>query len=143
MCAWCKMVIGWVKPAVVDPAVTQRLALRPVTFGPGECFRVLLKPDGSEYLLLENRRREGFFTDLPSPGLAVLAVGPNDQPANPQTRVHLWTAHSLPPVGRGVLARPSNVAFPQPGTNALHAGRVRISDIRLVDDVVYFDLSTR
>jgi M6 family metalloprotease-like protein len=141
LCAWCKSVIGWVKPAAIDPATHQKLALRPIGFGPGEAFRVLLKPDGSEYLLLENRRREGSHTDLPSPGLVVLKVGPNDRPTAPQTRVQLLPAHGLPPVARGVIAQPERVAWPQPGRTVLEVGGVRLSDIRLVDDVVYFDVA--
>ncbi len=141
MCAWCKMVIGWVKPAVIDPSDPQKLALRPTLYGPGEVLRILLKPDGSEYLLLENRRREGFQTDLPSPGLVVLKVGPNDLPAAPQTRVQLLPAHGLPPPRRGVLAEVSKVAWPQSGRCELVFAGVRISNIRLVDDVVYLDVS--
>lgn len=140
LCAWCKMVIGWIHPAVVDPSEPQKLALRPILHGPGECYRILLEPDGSEYLLLENRRREGFLTDLPSPGLAILRVGPNDAPAYPQTRVQLLPAHGLRPLRRGVIARPEAVAWPQTGRDELVVGRVRLHDIRLVDDVVYLEV---
>ncbi|MHC4954654.1 MAG: M6 family metalloprotease domain-containing protein [Planctomycetota bacterium] len=140
MCAWCKMCIGWVRPTVIDPATPQKLALRPVLLGPGESYRILLQPDGSEYLLLENRRREGFFTDLPSPGLAVLRVGPNTNPTFPQTRVQLLTAHGEPPARRGVITKPERVAWPQEGKTELTVGSVRLSNIRLVDDVVYFEV---
>jgi hypothetical protein len=143
MCAWCRMVIGWVKPAVIDPSHPQRLALRPTLYGPGEVLRILLKPDGSEYLLLENRRREGFLTDLPSPGLVVLKVGPNDLPSAPQTRVQLLPAHGLPPPRRGVLADPRKVAWPQSDRCELVIEGVRISNIRLIDDVVYLDVSRK
>ncbi len=140
MCAWCKSVIGWVEPVVVDPSTPQKLALRPITSGPYECFRVLLKPDGSEYLLLENRRREGFFTDLPSSGLVVLRVGPNDAPAYPQTRVQLLPAHGLPSPRRGDVADPEHVTWPQDGRDELVVDGVRISGVRRVDDVVYFQV---
>ncbi|MBK8975572.1 MAG: hypothetical protein IPM29_06575 [Planctomycetes bacterium] len=140
LCAWCKFVIGWVHPVVIDPAVPQRLALRPILFGPRECFRVLLTPDGSEYLLLENRRREGFLTDLPSAGLVVLRVGPNDLPGAPQKRVQLLPAHGLPSPSRADVAEPASVAWPQPGHTELVVAGVRIGAIRLVDDVVYFEV---
>lgn len=140
MCAWCKMVIGWVKPAVIDPAQPQKLALRPITFGPREAYRVLLKPDGSEYLLLENRRREGYMTDFPSPGLAVLRVGPNDAPKYPQTRVQLLPAHGLPPLKRGVIAKPEEVAWRK---GEVVVDGVRISGIRVVDDVAYFEVGRK
>lgn len=140
LCAWCKMVIGWVKPAVIDPKKPQKLALRPISFGPREAFRILLKPDGSEYLLLENRRREGFHSDLFSPGLVVLRVGPNDLPSAPQTRVKLLPAHGLPPLRRGIIAAPSQVAWPQGKQRDLECADARISNIQLVDDVIYFEV---
>ena len=37
------------------PAVQQKLILSPVDKSPKECFKVLVRPDGSEYFLLENR----------------------------------------------------------------------------------------
>jgi M6 family metalloprotease-like protein len=140
LCAWCKSVIGWVKPVAIDPSRRQRLALRPILHGPGECYRILLRPDGSEYLLLENRRREGFFTDLPSAGLVVLHVGPNDAPASPQTRVRLLPAHGLPSPRRGDVARHAEVAWPGIKRKELVVGNVRLSHIRLLDDVVYFEV---
>ncbi len=140
LCAWCKMVIGWVDPVVIDPSSRQKLALRPILFGARECYRILLKPDGSEYLLLENRRREGFFTDLPSPGLAVLRVGPNDRPVYPQTRVQLLPAHGRPPAGRGIVADLEEVAWPQPGRTELVVDDVCLSGIRVVDDVIYLEV---
>ena len=77
---------------------------------------------------------------MPSPGLAILRVGPNDAPAYPQTRVQLLPAHGRPPLRRGVIARPDAVAWPQPGrTEFVHQG-VRLKNIRLVDDVVYFEV---
>jgi hypothetical protein len=133
-------VIGWVKPAVIDPSEPRTLALRPISFAPTEAFRILLKPDGSEYLLLENRRREGFHTDLPSAGLYVLRVGPNDRPDSPQTRVQLLPAHGKPPQRRGQPADLEAVAWPQPGRTELVVEGVKLSKIRLVDDVVYFEV---
>jgi len=72
--AWCKEQLGWLKPAVIDPTVRQRLVLGPVEDSPKECFKVLLRPDGSEYFLLENRRKKGFDTDLPAEGLLIWRV---------------------------------------------------------------------
>lgn len=142
LCAWCKQVIGWLEPVVVDSTVRQKLALRPSSFGKGECYRVLLKPDGSEYLLLENRRREGFLTDFPCAGLVVLRVGPNDKPASPQVRVQLVPAHDVPPLRRGVPAHPERITWPQPGRTRLEVDGVVLDDIRLVDDVILFEVRT-
>jgi hypothetical protein len=73
-CAWSKEKVGWVKPAVIDPTVKQKLVLAPIEDSPKECFKVLLRPDGSEYLLLENRRKKGFDESLPAEGLLIWRV---------------------------------------------------------------------
>ncbi|MDY3556187.1 PDZ domain-containing protein [Gemmata sp. JC717] len=67
--AWCKERLGWLKPVVVDPTVKQKLVL-----SPRECLKVLVRPDGSEYLLLECRTKKGFDTDLPAEGLLIWRV---------------------------------------------------------------------
>lgn len=72
--AWCKERLGWLKPAVLDPTVKQKLVLGPVEGSPRECYKVLVRPDGSEYLLLENRRRTGFDRSLPAEGLLIWRV---------------------------------------------------------------------
>ncbi len=74
LCAWCKEQLGWLKPAVIDPRVRQKLVLSPIEGSPKECFKVLLQPDGSEYLLLENRERRSFDRDLPGQGLLIWHV---------------------------------------------------------------------
>ncbi len=73
-CAWCKEQLGWIKPAVLDPTVKQKLILSPIENSSKECCKVLLRPDGSEYLLLENRTRKGFDRDLPGEGLLIWHV---------------------------------------------------------------------
>lgn len=72
--AWCKEQLGWLKPAVLDPTVKQKLVLAPVEGSTNECFKVLLRPDGSEYLLLENRRKTGFDGSLPAEGLLIWRI---------------------------------------------------------------------
>lgn len=74
MGAWCKEQLGWLKPTVIDPTVPQKLILGPVNGSDVECFKVLIRPDGSEYLLLENRRRAGFDSSLPAEGLLIWHV---------------------------------------------------------------------
>jgi M6 family metalloprotease-like protein len=73
-CAWCKERLGWLRPAVIDPTVRQKLILAPVEGSARECFKVLVRPDGSEYLLLENRTTKGFDRDLPGEGLLIWRV---------------------------------------------------------------------
>ena len=72
--AWCKERLGWLKPTVIDPTVKQKLILGPVERSSKECYKVLIQPDGSEYLLLENRRQIGFDASLPGAGLLIWRV---------------------------------------------------------------------
>src|SRR5262249_51738602 len=74
LCAWSKEKLGWLKPTGIDPAVKQKLLLAPIEGSKTECFKVLAKADGSEYFLLENRRRQKFDADLPADGLLVWRV---------------------------------------------------------------------
>ena len=76
-CAWSKEKVGWVQPAVINPAVRQKLILAPIEDSPKECFKVLIRPDGSEYLLLENRKKKGFDESLPAEGLLIWRVVAN------------------------------------------------------------------
>jgi M6 family metalloprotease-like protein len=74
MSAWCKEQLGWLKPAVIDPTVKQKLILSPIEGSTKECFKILLRPDGSEYLLLENRTKKGFDQSLPAEGLLIWRI---------------------------------------------------------------------
>jgi M6 family metalloprotease-like protein len=73
-CAWSKEQLGWVQPKVIDPTEKQKLILSPVEGSTTECFKVLVKLDGSEYFLLENRAKKGFDEGLPGSGLLVWRV---------------------------------------------------------------------
>ena len=99
-----------------------------------------LNADGSEYLLLTNRRCEGFWTELPSPGLVVLRVGPNDRPSAPQKQVQLLPSHGLGPAARSELQKLEQIAWPQPGKTELTVAGVRVFAIRRAADVVYFEV---
>ncbi|HVJ82597.1 MAG TPA: hypothetical protein VNC50_16120, partial [Planctomycetia bacterium] len=72
--AWAKERMGWLNPAVVDPSAPQKVMLAGVASAPGECVKVLVRADGSEYFLLENRRREGWDSELPGEGLLIWRV---------------------------------------------------------------------
>jgi M6 family metalloprotease-like protein len=72
--AWCKEKLGWIKPAVVDPTVKQKISLAPAESSPKECVKVLARPDGSEYFLLEYRAKKGFDESLPAQGLLIWRV---------------------------------------------------------------------
>jgi M6 family metalloprotease-like protein len=73
-CAWSKDQLGWIKPCIIDPRVKQKLILSPIESSPNECFKVLVRPDASEYLLLENRRKTGYDRDIPGEGLLIWRV---------------------------------------------------------------------
>ena len=72
--AWAKEKLGWLKPIVIDPSVRQKLILAPVEGSSQECYKVLVRPDGSEYFLLENRRKTGFDSSLAAEGLLIWRV---------------------------------------------------------------------
>lgn len=107
--AWAKEKLGWLKPTVIDPTVKQKLILAPVEDSATECFKVLVRPDGSEYFLLENRKRKGFDTDLPGEGLLIWRIV-NDRPV-------LEESHGVEgPAGPTVHL--SAVPFPSAAANA-------------------------
>jgi hypothetical protein len=107
--AWCKEQLGWLKPAVIDPTVKQKLILAPVEDSPRECLKVLLRPDGSEYLLLENRRKKGFDEGLPAEGLLIWRVV-NNHPI-------LEESHGVEGP-RGPMVFPNAVPYPSPANDA-------------------------
>ena len=76
-CAWAKEQMGWIKPAIIDPSVPQKLILDPVEGKTDQSFKILIKPDASEYLLLENRTKSGFDKDLQGEGLLIWHVTDN------------------------------------------------------------------
>ncbi len=71
---WCKEQLGWLSPTVIDPRVKQKLVLSPIEKTTNECFKILARPDGSEYFLVEVRKKMDFDTDLPGEGLLVWRV---------------------------------------------------------------------
>lgn len=75
--AWSKEQLNWIAPCVIDPRVKQKLILRPIEDSPKECIKVLVRLDGSEYFLLENRRKKGFDHELPGEGLLIWRVVQN------------------------------------------------------------------
>lgn len=137
ICAWCRTVLGWLRPAAVDPEVEQELALAPVSTGAGEAFLVPGEGEG-EAFLLENRRREGWDAELPGEGLLVwragAPLGPSDSPDTPW--LDLVEAHGILAPDASLL-RPDGVPFPgnrggvlAEETHPGRAGVLRLSRIR-------------
>jgi M6 family metalloprotease-like protein len=108
-CAWAKEKMGWIQPALLDPTVKQKLILAPIEDSPKECLKVLLRPSGSEYYLLENRRKKGFDTDLPAEGLLIWRVL-NDRPV-------LCESHGVDGPS-GPLMHLSSVPYPSEANSA-------------------------
>ncbi|KAF0179044.1 MAG: M6 family metalloprotease domain protein [Limisphaerales bacterium] len=107
--AWCKEQLGWLAPAVLDPTVKQKLVLAPIEGSTNECFKVLIRPDGSEYLLLENRRKTGFDGSLPDEGLLIWRIVGN--------RVILEESHGVEgPSGPRMFL--TDVPYPSPANDA-------------------------
>jgi M6 family metalloprotease-like protein len=107
--AWCKEQLGWLTPTVIDPTVRQKLKLSPVAGSTNQCFKVLVRPDASEYLLLENRRKTGFDASLPGEGLMIWRVVGK--------RPILEESHGVEgPVGPRVYL--SNVPYPSPSNDS-------------------------
>ena len=107
--AWAKEQLGWLQPTVIDPTVKQKLILGPVQDSPRECFKVLVRPDSSEYFLLENRHKKGFDSDLPAGGLLIWRVV-NDRPI-------LEESHGIEgPMGPRVHLE--HVPYPSPFNNS-------------------------
>ena len=107
--AWCKEQLGWLKPTVIDPRVKQKLILSRIENSNTECYKVLLQPDGSEYLLLENRQRVGFDASLPSQGLLIWKISNN--------RPELLESHGISGPSGPKLFR-NSVPYPSDSNNA-------------------------
>jgi M6 family metalloprotease-like protein len=135
--AWCKQQLGWLEPAVIDPTVKQKLMLRPVEGSRKECFKVLIRPDGGEYLLLENRVRKNFDRDLPGEGLLIWRVV-NNRPVLEES--HGITTPDGPMRFLGSVPYPSasNNAFTPYTTPSSKSARgglpVHITNIRRLPD---------
>jgi M6 family metalloprotease-like protein len=109
MSAWCKERLGWLTPTTIDPSVKQKLILSPIEGTTNQCFKVLVRPDASEYLLLENRRKAGFDKALPGEGLLIWRIV--------GSRVILEESHGIEgPSGPRVF--PTSVPFPSKANDA-------------------------
>jgi M6 family metalloprotease-like protein len=107
--AWAKEKLGWIQPVLIDPTVKQKLLLAPIEDSPKECFKILVRPNGSEYYLVENRKKKGFDADLPAEGLLIWRIL-NDRPT-------LCESHGIDgPTGPQVHL--ASVPFPSEFNNA-------------------------
>ncbi len=140
--AWSKEQLGWIKPTMIDPRVKQKLVLSPIGDSNGECFKVPIKADGSEYLLLENRNKKGFDTELPAEGMLIWRV----MPGNGLQKVFLEESHGVegPSGPRSFAAAvpypsPANdsfTPFTTPSSKSLTGGgyEVHITNIKRLSD---------
>ncbi len=111
--AWSKTQLGWVKPTMIDPRVKQKIVLSPIEDDPTQCVKIPLRTDGSEYLLLENRRKKGFDSELPAEGLLIWRGLPGDR----TQKVYLEESHGIE--GRGGPSQFTGaVPFPSPANDS-------------------------
>jgi M6 family metalloprotease-like protein len=149
LCPQCREVIGWLQPVAIDPRTPQKLALRPISFGSTECYKVLIKEDGSEYYLLENRQPEGIYTDIPSGGLLIHRVYGKQRAS--QATIEVQEAHGI--IGKDNRKLERYAPYPQLGLDAFTPEttpssdtggegtlEVRITRIRQLDGVIYFEI---
>lgn len=120
--AWSKEQLGWVRPTVLDPRVKQKLVLSPIEDDPTQCFKVMVRADGSEYFLLENRRKTGWDERLPGEGLIVWRVV-NNKPL-------VEESHGIEGA-RGPSTRPDLVPFPSPSNDSFTPNTVPSSKSQL------------
>lgn len=111
--AWSKEQLGWLKTTMVDPRAKQKLILSPIEDDNTQCFKVPLKADGSEYLLLENRKRKGWDSELPAEGLLIWRV----IPGNGTQKVFLEEAHGIEGPN-GPRSNVGAVPFPSPANDS-------------------------
>ena len=111
--AWSKDQLGWIKPTMIDPRIKQKLILAPIEDDNTQCFKVPIKADGSEYLLLENRKKKGWDSELPAEGLLIWRV----LPGNSTQRVFLEEAHGVEGPG-GPRSFLGAVPFPSPANDS-------------------------
>ncbi|MCS7021431.1 MAG: M6 family metalloprotease domain-containing protein [Gemmataceae bacterium] len=113
--AWCKEQLGWIQPAVLDPRVPQKLILQPIWNDPTQCYKVMVRPDGTEYFLLEYRTRNGWDAGLPAEGLLIwrvfAGVNRGGQP------VYLEESHGIEGAS-GPRLYPESVPFPSRSNNS-------------------------
>jgi M6 family metalloprotease-like protein len=72
--AWSKEQMKWVTPTIIDPKVPQKIILAPIEGTTNQMIKVLVRPDGSEYFLLEVRKKIGFDKSVPAEGLLIWRV---------------------------------------------------------------------
>lgn len=147
-CVWSKTRLGWCHPTVIDAAIPQKLALRPIQEYPDDAFIIPLNAHdgiGADFLMLENRKaagndvegQAGLFiwrvkrkpSTVAVPVYELKLPGPADQPkADQKKRRVAWpdgSAHDF--------ALPAeNGTFP-----------VALRNIRLENDVVFFEVGSQ
>lgn len=136
--AWCKEQLGWLNPAVIDPRVKQKLVLKPIENSDKECYKVLLRPDGAEYLLLENRVKKGYDEKLPGEGMLIWRIV-NGRPVLEESHGVLGPNGPQRYLGSVPYPSKSNTAFTpytQPSSKPLSGGGlpVHITNIRRLAD---------
>lgn len=113
--AWSKTQLGWAKPTMIDPRVKQKVVLSPIEDDPTQCVKIPLRTDGTEYLLLENRRKKGWDSGLPAEGLLIWRVLPGS--GRDSQPIFLEESHGIEGRG-GPGSATGSVPFPSPSNDS-------------------------
>ena len=144
-CVWSKTRLGWCQPTVVDASTPQKLVLRPIQTHPNDALIIPLNAEegeGAEFLMLENRNtasndkegQAGLFiwriNRQPNSGrfprFALALPGPTDSlKADQNTRRVAWPVKDA-----------SEFIIPAEAKTL----PVAIRNIKLADDLIYFDI---
>ena len=132
MSPWSKEVLGWADIQTLDPGVDLGTISLPPVETSGDVLRINSGDGSQDYLLLENRQRQGFDEHLYEPGLLIWHIDPvtvDDPPGginNDPERMGVWLrqADGLNELGMQNGGR-GNAGDPFPGTSGnsvFHAG---------------------
>lgn len=135
LCLWCKEQLGWAKVTTVAAAEGQWLKLAAIQKDPSMALRIPL--ENGEALLLENRQRHGFDSEIEGTGLLIWRVRRGGG-------VDLVEAHGRA-VPNASLVDVEEIPWPSlynrdytPGTTPASPAGVFVTDIEERDGVVYF-----
>lgn len=166
MGAWSKMALGWVEVETLPPGVVTPLSL-PSVQSSGRVVRIDALDGSGEYLLLENRQREGSQEALTGSGLLIWHIDElwlqqtwpsnrvNATPSREGVRVqqadgrnHLRAGVNRADAGDPYPGASRNAAFhagttPAARSNTLGTLGITLTDINEVDGVISLDALAR
>ncbi|MGB9843270.1 MAG: M6 family metalloprotease domain-containing protein [Caldisericia bacterium] len=71
--AWHKIYFGWIEPEIISEN-EKNVIVNPVEMLNGNVYKIILNEEPYEYLLIENRQKINFDSDLPGEGILIYHV---------------------------------------------------------------------